>query len=150
MPPKKDPFFCPVNGAIAWKLLTYILYIGFIILFYYLYCIVKGIVDGVNGTDKNLLIRYSARELKEAMDSIDNDEKRFAAHSVNEQGKEFSLAEECARLLRIIRHEGVKSEGKYKKREDARDMEHREWLVWLKQDKVSELKYSTVGFSKEA
>jgi hypothetical protein len=47
----------------------------------------KGIVDGVNGTDKNLLIRYSARELKEAMDSIDNDEKRSAAHSVNEEGK---------------------------------------------------------------
>jgi hypothetical protein len=63
---------------------------------------------------------------------------------------EFSLAEECARLLRIGRQEGVKSEGKYKKREDAREIEHREWLVWLKEDKVSELKYCTVGFSKGA
>jgi hypothetical protein len=44
-------------------------------------------VDGINGTDKNLLIRYSARELKEAMESIDNNEKRFADHSVNEEGK---------------------------------------------------------------
>jgi hypothetical protein len=79
----------------------YILYIGFVILdilVFRLY-IGEGIVDGVNGTDKNLLIRYSARELQEAMDSIDNDEKKIAAHSVNEQGKEFSLAEECARLL---------------------------------------------------
>jgi hypothetical protein len=107
-------------------------------------------VDGINGTDKNLLIRYSARELKEAMDSIDNDEKRFAAHSVNEEGKEFSLAEECARLLRIGRQEGMLSQGKSKKREDARVIEHREWLVWLKEDKVSELKYRTVGFTKEA
>jgi hypothetical protein len=49
------------------------------------------------------------------MDSIDNDEKRFAAHSVNEEGKEFSLADECARLLRICRQEGVKSQGKSKK-----------------------------------
>jgi hypothetical protein len=97
-----------------------------------------------------LLIRYSARELKEAMDSINNDEKRFAAHSVNEEGKEFSLAEECARLLRIGRQGGVKSQGKYKKREDAIEIEHREWLVWLKEDKVSELKYCTVGFSKGA
>jgi hypothetical protein len=73
-------------------------------LFFYLCYIGKGIVDGVNnGTDKNLLIRYSACELKEAMDSIDNDEKRFAAHSVDEEGQEFSLAEECARLLRIGR-----------------------------------------------
>ena len=110
----------------------------------------KGIVDGVNGTDKNLLIRYSARELKEAMDSIDNDEKRFAAHSVNEEGQEFSLAEECARLLRIGREEGVKSQGKSKKREDARGIEHREWLVWLPEDKVSELKYSTIDFEKDA
>jgi hypothetical protein len=84
------------------------------------------------------------------MDSINNDEKRFAAHSVNEEGKEFSLAEECARLLRIGRQEGVKSQGKSKKREDAREIEHREWLVWLKEDKVSELKYCTVGFMKEA
>jgi hypothetical protein len=84
------------------------------------------------------------------MDSIDNDEKRFAAHSVNEEGKEFSLAEECARLLRIGRQEGVKSQGKSKKREDAREIEHREWLVWLKEDRVSELKYRTVGFTKEA
>jgi hypothetical protein len=75
-----------------------------------------------------LLIQYSARELKEAMDSIDNDEKRFAAHSVNEAGKQFSLAEECARLLRISRQEGLKSQGKSKKREDDREIEHREWL----------------------
>jgi hypothetical protein len=79
----------------------------------------KGIVDGVNGTDKNLLIRYSARELQEAMDSIKKDEKRFSAHSVNEDGEEFSLAKECARLLRIGREDGVKSQGKSKKREDA-------------------------------
>jgi hypothetical protein len=63
--------------------LYFILCNGFVIIFFYYYCIGKGIVDGINGTDKNLLIRYSARELKEAMDSIDNDEKRFAAHSVN-------------------------------------------------------------------
>jgi hypothetical protein len=88
--------------------------------------------------------------LKEAMDSIDNDEKRSAAHSVNEEGQEFSLAEECARLLRIGREDGVKSQGKSKKREDAREIEHREWLVWLKEDKVSELKYCTIGFTKEA
>jgi hypothetical protein len=74
-------------------------------------CTGKGIVDGVNGTDKNLLIRYSARELKQVMDSIAeedavDDKKRFAAHSVNEIGKEFSLAEECARLLRIGRSGG--------------------------------------------
>jgi hypothetical protein len=69
---------------------------------------------------------------------------------VNEQGKEFSLVEECARLLRIGRQESVKSEGKYKKRGDAREIEQREWLDWLKEDKVSKLKYSTVGFSKEA
>jgi hypothetical protein len=107
-------------------------------------------VDGVNGTDKNLLIRYSARELKEAMDSIKDDEKRFAAHSVTETGEEFSLAEECARLLRIGRSEGVKSQGKSKKREDARGIDQREWLVWLKEDKVSELKYKTIGFDKVA
>jgi hypothetical protein len=89
----------------------FILYIGFVILF----CTGKGVVDGVNGTDKNLLIRYSARELQEAMDSIKKDEKRFAAHSVNKDGKEFSLAEECARLLRIGREDGIKSQGKSKK-----------------------------------
>jgi hypothetical protein len=42
----------------------------------------------------------------------------------------------------------VKSEGKSKKREDARGIEHREWLVWLKEDKVSELKYCTVGLPR--
>jgi hypothetical protein len=90
------------------------------LLFYFdLFYTGKGVVDGVNGTDKNLLIRYSARELQEAMDSIKKDEKRFAAHSVDEKGKEFSLAEECARLLRIGREDGVKSQGKSKKREDA-------------------------------
>jgi hypothetical protein len=41
------------------------------------------------------------------MDSIDNDEKIFAAHSVDEEGNKFSLAEECARLLRIGRQEGA-------------------------------------------
>jgi hypothetical protein len=51
---------------------------------------------------------------------------------------------------RIGRQEDVKSQGKYKKIEDAREIEHREWLVWLKEDKVSELKYCTVGFTKEA
>jgi len=84
------------------------------------------------------------------MDSIKDDEKRFFAHSVDEKGKEFSLAEECAQLLRIGRSEGVKSQGKSAKRENAREIEHREWLVWLKEDKVSELKYSTVEFDKEA
>ncbi|OEU19555.1 hypothetical protein FRACYDRAFT_235613 [Fragilariopsis cylindrus CCMP1102] len=115
----------------------------------------KGIVDGVNGTDKNLLIRYSARELKQAMDSTAeedavDDKKRFAAHSVNEIGKEFSLAEECARLLRIGRSGGVKSGGKSAKRENSRAIKHHEWLVWKKEDTVSELKYKTVDFSKEA
>ncbi|OEU12086.1 hypothetical protein FRACYDRAFT_244336 [Fragilariopsis cylindrus CCMP1102] len=118
----------------------------------------KGIVDGVNGTDKNLLIRYLARELKQAMDSIaakegdgiKDDEKRFAAHSVNEKGKEFSLAEECARLLRIGRSDGVKSFRKSAKKENARGIKHREWLVWKKEDEVSELKYSTVDFKPES
>jgi hypothetical protein len=110
----------------------------------------KGVVDGVNGTDKNLLIQYSARELKEAMDSIKEDENFFAAHSVNEDGEEFSLAEECARLLRIGRENGVKSQGKSKKREDAQGIEHHEWLVWLPEDKESELKYSTINFEKDA
>ena len=127
------------------------------------YCLIymftgKGIVDGVNGTDKNLLIRYSARELKQAMDSIaaeegdgiKDDEKRFAAHSVDEKGKEFSLAEECARLLRIGRSDGVKSFRKSAKRENARGIKHREWLVWKKEDEVSELKYSTVDFKPES
>ena len=73
----------------------------------------------MNGTDKNLLIMYSARELQEAMsmtDEVDINDKRFSVHSINEEGKAVSLAEECARLLRIGRTEGVKSEGgKYKK-----------------------------------
>jgi hypothetical protein len=54
------------------------------------------------------------------------------------------LAEECARLLRIGREDGVKSQGKSKKREDAQGIKHREWLVWLPEDKVSKLKYSTI------
>ncbi|OEU07188.1 hypothetical protein FRACYDRAFT_251490 [Fragilariopsis cylindrus CCMP1102] len=106
----------------------------------------KGIVDGVNGTDKNLLIRYSARELKQAMDSIAeedavDDKKRFAAHSVNEIGKEFSLAEECARLLRIGRSGGSNRE-ENRPREKIRGPSNT--------TSVSELKYKTVEFSKEA
>jgi hypothetical protein len=120
-------------------------------LFYFnLFYTGKRIVDGVNGTDKNLLIRYSAQELQEAMDSIKKDEKRFAAHSVDEKGKELTIAEECARLLQIGQEDGVKSQGKSKKREDARGIEHREWLVWLPEDKVPELKYSTINFDKDA
>jgi hypothetical protein len=75
-------------------------------------------------TSVRLALGFTRNLSKEAMDSIDNDEKRFAAHSVNEEGKEFSLAVECARLLRISRQEGAKSQGKYKKREDARGIEH--------------------------
>ena len=64
-----------------------------------------------------------------AEEDLVDDKKRFAAHSVNEKGKEFSLAEECARLLRIGRSDGVKSAGKSAKRENARGIKHREWLV---------------------
>jgi hypothetical protein len=46
-------------------------------------------------------VAMSGNQPKEAMDSSDNDEKRSAAHSVNLEGNEFSLAEECARLLWI-------------------------------------------------
>ena len=65
----------------------------------------------MNGTDKNLLLQISAQELKTAEADMKNDEKRFAAHSINNEGQEFSLAEECARLLRIDREEGAKSVG---------------------------------------
>ena len=85
-----------------------------------------------------------------AEEDLVDDKKRFAAHSVNEKGKEFSLPEECARLLRIGRTDGVKSAGKSAKRENSRGIKHREWLVWLKEDTVSELKYCTVDFAKEA
>ena len=63
-----------------------------------------------------------------------NDEKRFAAHSINNNGQEFSLAEECARLLCIDREEGTKYVGgKEKKREDNRGIQQREsgWLIHL-------------------
>ena len=42
-----------------------------------------------------------------AEEGLVDDKKRFAAHSVNEKGKEFSLAEECARLLRIGRSDEI-------------------------------------------
>ena len=32
----------------------------------YFFPVVKGIVDGINGTDKQLLMKYSARELAAA------------------------------------------------------------------------------------
>ena len=88
----------------------------------YVILIGRKVADGISGTDKNLLLRYSARELKKAEDDMNNKEKRFAAHSIDNTGNEFSLAEECARLLRIGREDGVKSEGgKSKKRKWTRN-----------------------------
>ena len=69
----------------------------------------KGIVDGVNGVDKKILILYSARELEKAQKMADEEErdgKRFAGHSIDEDGKEYSLASECAMLLAKIERRG--------------------------------------------
>ena len=116
-----------------------------------LYVIGRKVADGISGTDKNLLLTYSARELKKAEDDMNNEEKRFAAHSIDNKGNEFSLAEECARLLRIGREDGVKSEGgKSKKREDARGIKHREWWVDPPDEVVSTLKYDTCQFTTAA
>ena len=98
---------------------------------------------------------YSARELQEAMsmtDEVDINDKRFSVHSINEEGKAVSLAEECARLLRIGRTEGVKSEGgKYKKREDSRGIHERHWWVEPVKDlDLTKLKYETATFSKRS
>ena len=105
----------------------------------------------MNGTDKNLLLQISARELKTAEDNMENDDKRFAAHSITNEGQEFSLAEECARLLRIDRKEGAKSlGGKYKKREDNRGIQNREWLVDPPDETISKIKYDTCKFTTAA
>lgn len=55
----------------------------------------KKVPDGVSGTDKNLLFRDSSQELYQTADDIYNDDKQFAAHNTNNEGKEFSLAEKC-------------------------------------------------------
>ena len=114
----------------------------------------KGIVDGVNGVDKKILILYSARELEKAQKMADEEErdgKRFAGQSIDKDGKEYSLASECAILLAKNREKGVKSNRKHNKREDNRSIRKRKWWVEKTPDnELSGLKYHPANFSQAA
>ena len=68
----------------------------------------KSIVDGVNGISKTKLTQESAKQLKTADQAKDDSVNRFASHSMVD-GKAFSAAKECKRMLEIEGNQGVNS-----------------------------------------
>jgi hypothetical protein len=86
----------------------------------------KDIVDGLNATDKQFL---ADKMCKIGLPEVNETDGRMSAASMVE-GTSFSLAQECARLCSdASRVAGVKSEGKYAKRENAAPMKRRTYHV---------------------
>lgn len=106
----------------------------------------KDIVDGLNATDKQFL---SYKMCKIGLPEVNETDSRMSAASMVE-GTSFSLAEECARLCSdASRVTGVKSEGKYAKRENAATMKKRTYHVQDPNDvSYSGIKMKLEGFKK--
>jgi hypothetical protein len=91
----------------------------------------KDIVDGLNATDKRLL---SEKMCMIEIPEVNESAKRIAPEAMA-NGVSKSLAVECARLLSdATRHQGVKSQGKYAKREAIAVMTQRHYHVQQQED----------------
>jgi hypothetical protein len=87
----------------------------------------KDIVDGLNATDKRFLAQKMT--MIGRPEESNEDTNRMAAYSMVE-GASNSLARECARLCsNASRSAGVKSEGKYAKRESNATMKMRNYHI---------------------
>ena len=58
----------------------------------------KSIVDGINGTDKNVILRVTARKAKEA-DETDSIKSLKTYKFDGEKNEKVSVAENCKQLL---------------------------------------------------
>ena len=110
----------------------------------------KSIVDGVNGLSKTKLTQESAKQLKTADEANDDSVNRFASHSMVD-GKAFSAAKECKRMLEIEGNQGVKSVIKSEKREGTRKIKEYHYWVSDPKEKLPGLKYQAPSrFTDEA
>ena len=100
----------------------------------------KSIVDGVNRLSKTKLTQESAKELKNADQSNDDSVNRFASHSMVD-GKAFSAAKECKRMLEIEGNQGVQSVIKSEKREANRKIKQYHYWVSDPKEQLPSLKY---------
>ena len=83
----------------------------------------KSIVDAINGTDKNTILKVTGRQVKEAAADVNEDATEIKVHTMK-NSKAISPAEDCVNLLeteynKVDRRTRVKKEG--------RTIENRYW-----------------------
>ena len=106
----------------------------------------KSTVDSQNGVDKNTILRWSNRRVQSPDEALDSKASAMQVHSFNNtsDGKVYSAAADCKRILEQIGSEGVKSEGKRAKREMERGFNNRYWHVRPASEKLFTHKCATI------
>ena len=61
----------------------------------------KSIVDAINGTDKNTILKVTGRQVKEAAADVNEDATEMKVHTMK-NSKAISPAEDCINLLETM------------------------------------------------
>ena len=107
----------------------------------------KSIVDAINGTDKNVILRVSMRKVKNAVDAANVDHKKSLKVNVYDCEKEqtVSAANDCKEYLETeYKQERLKRTPK----KEGRNIKDRYWHVRKIDAKLNESKYKRIEFTK--
>lgn len=105
----------------------------------------KSIVDAINGTDKNIILRVSGRRVKDAADAVKNESKEMKVHVVQD-GEPVSAAEDCKNILESNYN---KIEKKTKVKKEGRTINERFWHVRKKDVHLNMSKYETIKLKEK-
>lgn len=105
----------------------------------------KSIVDAINGVDKNIIIRATARKIKQAADANFDDSKSLSAHVYQDGKGKSSTAVAVKNMLEA--HYKLDSKRRVKK--EGRHVEDRCYHIRKIDEKLNELKYLRIKFPNE-
>ena len=83
----------------------------------------KSIVDAINGTDKNTILKVTGRQVKEAAADVNEDATEMKVHTMK-NSKAISPAEDCINLLKT---EYSKVQRRTRVKKEGRTIENRYW-----------------------
>ena len=104
----------------------------------------KSIVDGINGTDKNVILWVTARKPKEA-DETDLMKALKTYKFDGEKNEKVSVAENCKQLLE---HDYKQQRLRKRVKKEGRSITNRYWHVRDINEELNESKYNTILFNK--
>lgn len=105
----------------------------------------KSIVDAINGVDKNIILRATVRQIKEAADANNIDTKSLSAHVYQDDKGKISTAEAVKEILEA--YHKLKSKRRVKK--EGRNVKDRCYHIRKIDQKMNESKYKCIQFPKE-